>query len=172
MGGARGIFGLGSPRRAKCNVFFAHENLACRCCVTKIEQTLLVCPYFTMDQVNIRKGAIDAIIGECNSLVSARATTNHLFIARHDPIRAHALNEEKHRQREAKQVQDSLDVNKPGGFERDYRDRLHRVAEEVTDELLAQSPASKPSQQKLTGGGHRRHSSNHTTVMTGITQEV
>ena len=112
-----------------------------------------------MDQVNVRKEAIDAIIGECSSLVHARAATNHLFVARQSPLRALALNEEKHRQHEAKQVQGSLDANTTGGFERDYRDRLHRVAEEVTDELLAQSPA-------------RKQPKTHTTIMTGITQEV
>ena len=125
-----------------------------------------------MDQVNVRKEAINAIIGECNSLVIARAATNHLFVARQSPLRALALNEEKHRQREAKQMHGLLDANKPGAFERDYRDRLHRVAEEVTDELLAQSPASKPSLQQQQHTGSRKSHPNHTTIMTGITQEV
>lgn len=114
-----------------------------------------------MDQVNVRKEAINAIIGECQTLVQARAATNHLFVARQSPMRALALNEEKHRQLEAKQMQKLSDANTSGsGFERDYRDRLHRVAEEVTDELLAQSPVRK------------QHKSTSTTIMTGITQEV
>ena len=115
-----------------------------------------------MDQVNVRKEAINAIIGECQTLVQSRAATNHLFVARQSPMRALALNEEKHRQREAKQVHELSDANTMGsGFERDYRDRLHRVAEEVTDELLAQSPARK-----------QHNKTPKTTIMTGITQEV
>jgi hypothetical protein len=117
----------------------------------------LVFQKVTMDQVNVRKEAINAIIGECQTLVQARAATNHLLVARHSPMRALALNEEKHRQ----QIQKLSDANTTGsGFERDYRDRLHRVAEEVTDELLAQSPVRK------------QHKSSSTTIMTGITQEV
>ena len=39
--------------------------------------------------------------------------------------------------RGARHVQELVDVNVLGGFEKEYRDRLHGVAEEVTDELLA-----------------------------------